>query len=134
VQRLGSTDTFKMDVRVICATNVRLIELSSTKQFRQDLYYRLAVFPIVVPPLRERSDDIEALAGHFLAKLSKDVAVPEKHLAASALAYLEQDRWTGNVRELQHALERAFILAGNDAQLRVEHFQQFGDGDGLREI
>lgn len=134
VQRLGSADVYKMDVRVVCATNVRLLELSSTKQFRQDLYYRLAVFPIFVPALRERIEDIPALAEHFLARLSRECALPKKHLTDSALAYLEQSPWAGNVRELQHALERAFILAGNEVQLHVEQFQPFGEGASLRGI
>jgi len=127
VQRLGSPDVYKVDVRVVCATNVRLLELVATKQFRQDLYYRLAIFPIGVPPLRERAEDIGALAEHFLAQLSRDIAVPAKYLAACALAFLERLDWAGNVRELHHALERAFILAGNETQLEVEHFQAFSE-------
>jgi len=119
---------------VICATNVRLLELSSTKHFRQDLYYRLAVFPIFVPALRERIEDIPALVEHFLARLSGECGMPEKHLTASALVYLEQSLWAGNVRELQHALERAFILAGNEVQLHVEQFQAFGEGGSIRGI
>lgn len=127
VQRLGSPDVYKVDVRVVCATNVRLLELVATKQFRQDLYYRLAIFPIVVPPLRERTEDIGALAEHFLAQLSREIAVQPKRLAASALALLGRLDWAGNVRELHHALERAFILAGNETQLEVEHFQTFSE-------
>jgi transcriptional regulator with GAF, ATPase, and Fis domain len=134
VQRLGSSDVYRVDVRVVCATNVRLRELVQRKQFRLDLYYRLEIFPIEVPPLRERSEDIAALAEFCLEKLSTEAGVPLKHLAGPALAYLQKAAWAGNVRELQHAIERAFILAGNDLKLGVEHFQPFGESSPLREI
>ena len=128
VQRLGSADVHRVDVRLVCATNVRLLDLLQAKQFRQDLYYRLAVFPIALPPLRERAEDLEPLANHFLSLLSEEHGLPGKQLSDSAAALLQQSRWDGNLRELQHALERAFILSGNEAVLRVEHFQMFGDG------
>ncbi len=134
VQRLGSSDVYRVDVRVVCATNVSLLELVQAKQFRVDLYYRLAVFPVALPPLRERTEDIPALSTHFLAELSDENTLPPKHLSAPALALLQQSHWAGNVRELQHAIERAFILSGNESQLRVEHFQQFEDATRLREI
>ena len=134
VQRLGSSDVYRVDVRVVCATNVRLLELARAKQFRLDLYYRLAIFPIVIPPLRERPEDVGALTEHFLSALSADAGMGAKYLSAPALNYLEKEAWVGNVRELQHALERAFILAGNDATLDVEHFQSFGENSQLREI
>jgi transcriptional regulator with GAF, ATPase, and Fis domain len=134
VQRLGSPDVYKVDVRVVCATNVRLLDLVPAKQFRQDLYYRLAIFPIAMPPLRERAEDIGALAGHFLAQLSADAALSPKRLGAGALAFLQQAHWAGNVRELHHSIERAFILAGNEPQLHTEHFQAFHEGIELREI
>ncbi len=134
VQRLGSSDVYRVDVRVVCATNVRLLELARARQFRLDLYYRLAIFPIVIPPLRERPEDVRALTEYFLAKLSADAEVPAKYLSTTALSYLEKAAWAGNVRELQHAIERAFILAGNDVKLSVEHFQAFGESSQLREI
>ncbi len=134
VQRLGSSDVYRVDVRVVCATNVRLLDLVRRKQFRLDLYYRLAIFPIAVPPLRERPEDVCALAEHFLEKLSLEAGVPLKHLARLALALLQKAAWAGNVRELQHAMERAFILAGNGLNLGVEHFQPFGESSELREI
>lgn len=117
VQRLGSSDTHHIDVRIICATNVRLADLVQAKQFRQDLFYRMAVFPIPVPPLRERSEDVGALADHFLAKLSAGVDAPAKCLTLPALELLQRTYWAGNVRELQHALERVFILSGNESQI-----------------
>jgi len=127
VQRLGSSDVYRVDVRVVCATNVNLLELTRAKQFRLDLYYRLAIFPVWMPPLRERLEDVRPLAEFFLEKLCVEDAVPRKHLSAEALAYLGAAEWPGNVRELQHAIERAFILAGNDLALSVEHFLPFGD-------
>jgi transcriptional regulator with GAF, ATPase, and Fis domain len=127
VQRLGSSDVYRVDVRVVCATNVNLLELTRVRQFRLDLYYRLAIFPVLMPALRERLEDVRPLAEHFLEKLCADDAMPEKHLSAAALAYLEKSEWPGNVRELQHAIERAFILAGNDVELSVGHFQPFSD-------
>ncbi|HEY2461229.1 MAG TPA: sigma-54 dependent transcriptional regulator [Candidatus Acidoferrum sp.] len=127
VQRLGSSDVYRVDVRVVCATNVRLLELVQAKQFRMDLYYRLAIFPIEVPALRNRVGDVSVLADYFVTKLATETAVPPKYLTASALRFLEQGKWAGNVRELQHAIERAFILAGNDPQLSLEHFQAPGE-------
>jgi DNA-binding NtrC family response regulator len=131
VQRLGSSDVYRVDVRVIAATNVRLSELVHSKQFREDLFYRLAVFPIAVPPLRDRLEDIPALAAHFLQKLCSEIDVPAKTLGAKALDYLRQRAWAGNVRELQHVMERAFILSGNAAHIAPEYF---GDRLGIREI
>lgn len=123
VQRLGSSDVHRVDVRVVCATNVNLLELVRAKQFRQDLYYRLNIFPVAIPPLRDRRDDIENLAAHFLEILSAEVELPKKQLSAAALALLQKGEWAGNVRELQHTIERAFILSGNDVEIGAEHFQ-----------
>jgi transcriptional regulator with GAF, ATPase, and Fis domain len=83
VQRLGSSDVYRVDVRVVCATNVRLLDLVQRKQFRLDLYYRLEIFPIAVPPLRARTEDIAPLARHFLEKLSLEAGVPNKYLAVA---------------------------------------------------
>jgi transcriptional regulator with GAF, ATPase, and Fis domain len=134
VQRLGSSEVYRVDVRVVCATNLHLPDQIHTKQFRQDLYYRLAIFPLVVPPLRERAEDIGVLSAHFLAQLSADNEVPCKYLTASALELLQHSAWGGNVRELQHVIERAFILAGNETTIRFEHLQSFGGKKELREI
>ena len=115
VQRLGSSDLFRVDVRVVAATNADLAELSARKQFREDLFYRLSVFPIELPPLGERREDIAALAHHFLRKLFSGCQAPA--LAAESLRLLEGHSWPGNVRELQHVLERASILAEGGAIL-----------------
>jgi DNA-binding NtrC family response regulator len=122
VQRLGSSDVFRVDVRVISATNIDLSRSVHQKLFRQDLYYRLAVFPIELPPLRQRKEDIVPLARHFLESLCRQAEYPSKEMSPSAAAALRQYSWPGNVRELQHAIERAFILAGEERQLRQAHF------------
>jgi transcriptional regulator with GAF, ATPase, and Fis domain len=133
VQRLGSSEVFRVDVRVVCATNMHLLDQIHTKQFRQDLYYRLAIFPLVVPPLRERTEDIRVLCTHFLAQLAADNEVPCKYPTASAMELLQNSAWEGNVRELQHVIERAFILAGNENTIRFEHLQPFSGKSELRE-
>ena len=122
VQRLGSSDVFRVDVRVISATNIDLLRSVHQKLFRQDLYYRLAVFPIELPSLRQRREDILPLAAHFLERLCEQAEYPSKEISPAAAAVLWQYAWPGNVRELQHAIERAFILAGDDRQLRPAHF------------
>jgi len=122
VQRLGSPDVFRVDVRVIAATNADLRERIKRAEFRRDLFYRLSVFPIRIPTLQERPDDIVALAYHFLAQLCRRAKLPQKALHPPVHALLLQHSWPGNVRELQHAVERAFILADEDPLLRAEHF------------
>ncbi|HET7108481.1 MAG TPA: sigma-54 dependent transcriptional regulator [Candidatus Acidoferrum sp.] len=122
VQRLGSADLHRVDVRVICATNVNLGALVEAKHFRMDLYYRLEVFPIELPPLQSREGDIEKLAEHFLGGLSSESGMRGKRLSEEALAELRRRAWPGNVRELQHALERAFILSGEEEELTGQHF------------
>ena len=131
VQRLGTSDLCRVDVRVLCATNGSLPDLVRLKRFREDLFYRLAVFPITVPPLRERLEDIAALAAFFLARLCRAVGVAEKYLSAAALDFLQHSRWAGNVRELQHLLERAFILSGNEPQIFPE---SFGERNAMMEL
>jgi Nif-specific regulatory protein len=125
---------FRVDVRVISATNIDLLRSVHQKMFRQDLYYRLAVFPIELPPLRQRRGDIVPLASHFLHSLSEQTEYPSKEISPSAAAYLRQYSWPGNVRELQHAIERAFILAGDERQLRPCHFSLSEAGPAVREI
>jgi len=127
IQRLGSSDVFRVDVRVVCATNINLVQSVKQRTFRQDLYYRVAVFPIELPPLRERIEDIGPLAERFLADLCREAEVEPKRLSASSIALLRQTHWAGNVRELQHAVERAFILSGTEPHLHVEHFSSVAD-------
>jgi transcriptional regulator with GAF, ATPase, and Fis domain len=116
VQRLGGNDNLKVDVRVIAATNADLLKLVSERRFREDLYYRLAVFPIHLPPLRDRIGDLEELAVASVAKYD-----PRLSLSREALQVLERHRWRGNVRELRNAIERATILAGSGRDIKAEH-------------
>jgi len=134
VQRLGSSDVFRVDVRVISATNIDLLRSVHQKLFRQDLYYRLAVFPIELPPLRQRREDIIPLASHFLDSLCEQTEYPSKEISPFAAAILRQYSWPGNVRELEHVIERAFILAGDDRQLRPAYFSLPETGLPVREI
>jgi len=122
LQRLGSADTVRADVRVVAATNLDLEQRVKDGQFRQDLYYRLAVFPIELPPLRERLQDIAPLAEHFLDLLCRQARVVAKSFSSAARMLLESQPWTGNVRELQHWVERAFILSEDELALTPRHF------------
>lgn len=117
VQRLGSSDVFKVDVRVIAATNADLQKKVASGEFRKDLFYRLSVFPIMLPPLRSRKDDIPGLANHFLEMLERRPI----GLSTEAAAVLEAYDWPGNVRELKHVIERAIILAENDQTIGARH-------------
>lgn len=120
VQRLGSADLFRVDTRVIAATNADLQQKVKEKQFREDLYYRLAVFPLELPALDTRSDDVLPLAQHFLESLCRQNGVEPKAIHPEAAAALKRHSWPGNVRELQHSMERAFVLSDGNAQIRPE--------------
>jgi DNA-binding NtrC family response regulator len=110
VQRIGSNKTIDVDVRVISATNLPLYEMTAERKFRQDLLYRLNTVEIRMPSLRERSDDIPALCDHFLRIYGKKYKRPGMKIEKSILAKLKKYAWPGNIRELQHAIERAVIL------------------------
>ena len=113
VMRVGGSTPISVDVRIIAATNRSPEEAVRSGQLREDLYYRLNVFPIAVPPLRTRSDDVEALALHFLAELNQ--RAPEaKRWTVAALEQLKQNQWPGNVRELRNVVQRAFILCDDE--------------------
>ena len=124
LQRVGENELIRVDVRIIAATHQHLEKRASEGTFRLDLYHRLAVFPLDVPALRDRRDDIAGLAEHFLERLGR--SAPRKRLSASALEVLKGHGWPGNVRELAHVLERATILAGDSAVLRVEEIRLHG--------
>jgi DNA-binding NtrC family response regulator len=117
LERLGGTSSTTVDVRVIAATNRDLEAAAAAGEFRRDLYYRLAVFPIRIPALRERGDDVELLAEHFLERFRRELRKPRLGLAADARAALRRHTWPGNVRELQNAMERAAIL--NEGEIRA---------------
>jgi len=110
-ERVGGSETVKVDVRVVSATHRDLERLIADGKFREDLYYRLNVFPITLPPLRERQSDIPMLAEHFAQKYAPGSGKPVRGLDASALAALAGYPWPGNVRELENVIERALILA-----------------------
>jgi formate hydrogenlyase transcriptional activator len=111
IERLGSTRTQKVDVRVIAATNRDLARMVADGSFRSDLYYRLSVFPVDVPPLRERADDVPALVGYFVQKFSKSLRRQVTTIPATTMAALQAWPWPGNIRELQNLIERAVILS-----------------------
>jgi len=121
VQRLGSSDTLRVDARVIAATNASLPHRVKEGRFRDDLYYRLGVFPIEIDPLRLRREDIAPLSEGFLEFFSQEANVSAKTFSTSAARALEQYSWPGNVRELRQVIERAFILAEEQHELLPEH-------------
>jgi DNA-binding NtrC family response regulator len=114
--RVGASAEYSCDVRVIAATNRCPLTAVQTGQLREDLLYRLAVFPIDLPPLRNRGDDVELLANHFLSELNLQ-AMTQKRLSAHARMTLKQHSWPGNVRELKNCIERAFILGDTVLEL-----------------
>ncbi|HZD41875.1 MAG TPA: sigma 54-interacting transcriptional regulator, partial [Terriglobales bacterium] len=111
LERVGSSETLKVDVRVIAATNRDLNELVKGGSFRLDLYYRLNVFPLDAPPLRQRNGDIPLLASFFLNKFSKKLGKEVRAVSQTAMDNLSKYAWPGNVRELQNVIERAVVLA-----------------------
>jgi two-component system response regulator HydG len=110
IERVGESRRRKIDLRVIAATNKDLYQLVRTGEFRQDLYYRLKVFPIDVPPLRQRKEDIPLLASHFIAQQNKKTDKQIQGLSQTALRLFMDHAWPGNVRELENAIEHAFVL------------------------
>jgi DNA-binding NtrC family response regulator len=110
-ERVGGTQSIEVDVRIVVATNRDLAVRIREKLFREDLYFRISAVPLTIPPLRDRADDIDILADHFLEKFSRELGKPLLTLSAEARLRLREYPWPGNVRELQNALERAVILA-----------------------
>jgi transcriptional regulator with PAS, ATPase and Fis domain len=111
IKKVGGTENIKVDVRVIAATNQSLEPLVKSGKFREDLFDRLNVVTIPLPPLRERKEDIPLLANHFLQKFSEENHKNISHISPEALGILTQYSWPGNVRELEHTIERAVILS-----------------------
>ncbi len=111
ITRVGSTAVVRVDVRIVAACNKNLWEMVKNGQFREDLFYRLNVLTVELPPLRERGDDVLLLARHFLDQYSKENARPSRAFSAAAADVIRRYHWPGNVRELQHAVQRAVILA-----------------------
>jgi formate hydrogenlyase transcriptional activator len=110
-ERLGSTRTHQVDVRLVAATNRNLLEMVKRNEFRRDLYYRLNVFPVALPPLRERREDIPALVAHFVEIYSRRMAKQIDEVPAEALRIFVSYSWPGNIRELQNFIERSVILS-----------------------
>ena len=121
-QRLGSSEMVKLDVRVVSATNANLEERIDRGRFREDLYYRLNVVPLQLPPLRERAEDIPMLLDHFVEKVCRAEDLPRKRVAADALERLQEYPWPGNVRQLENTVERAIALSGDRPMLHLGDF------------
>jgi two-component system response regulator PilR (NtrC family) len=120
LRRVGGTEEIPVDVRIIAATNRDLGEMVRENQFREDLFYRISVIPLELPPLRHRRDDIPLLADHFLAKLNASIGRKIDRITDEALKKMEAYDWPGNVRELENAMERAFILETSN-ELSAQH-------------
>ena len=126
IRPLGGTSDIPVDVRLIASTNRDLMALVSEGKFREDFYYRVSVIPVHIPPLRERREDIDPLARHFLHKYSATMSKALRDFDAAALAALEAYAWPGNVRELENAIERAVALSEEDATVvRLHHLPEF---------
>jgi formate hydrogenlyase transcriptional activator len=124
-ERLGSSRTIRVDARVVAATNVNLPRLVDEKKFRGDLFYRLNVFPITVPPLRERPEDIPMLVHYFTNKYAQRMKKTIERIPAETMATLTAYRWPGNIRELQNLIERAVILSrGRVLEVRLAELKQ----------
>ncbi|MBI5043350.1 MAG: sigma-54-dependent Fis family transcriptional regulator [Nitrospirae bacterium] len=113
--RLGGNKPIKIDVRVVAASNRDLQKAISEQTFREDLYYRLSAFPIIIPPIRERHEDILPLAGHFLNIFAKEMSKDIKGFSKEAKKIILNHHWKGNVRELENCIERAVILCNGEA-------------------
>jgi DNA-binding NtrC family response regulator len=120
IDRVGGTNTIKVDIRIIAASNKNLEEAVTENTFREDLFYRLSVFPITIPPLRERKEDIPALVEHFMSKYAAELNISHKKIADDARDMLTNYSWKGNVRELENVMERALILCEGDTITQKE--------------
>ncbi|WP_240911268.1 sigma-54-dependent transcriptional regulator [Paludisphaera soli] len=120
IRRVGENEPFRVDVRVVCATNRDLREMVANDHFREDLFFRLNTFEIILPPLRERRYDIPELARHMLSRYAARRGLTETSISPEAVEVLTSHDWPGNIRELANAVERALILAGN-GPIRPEH-------------
>ncbi|MFH0931533.1 MAG: sigma-54 dependent transcriptional regulator [Candidatus Zixiibacteriota bacterium] len=141
-ERLGGTKTINIDVRVIAASNFDLKKAIEKKDFREDLYYRLSVFPIPIPPLRERREDISELADFFIRKYCLEMKKEKRALSKEALSLMDKYHWPGNVRELENTIERAIILC-EGKKILPEHLAirlpsnseiRLREGAGLKEV
>jgi DNA-binding NtrC family response regulator len=128
IERVGGTSSLHVDTRVVAATNRGLKAAVAARQFREDLYFRLSVFPITVPPLRDRGGDVPILAHHFVERFCRDLNKKPLSFSVAALDELRSHSWPGNVRELQNCIERAVILCDGD----TIHSRHLGLGNGVQ--
>ena len=129
LERVGGNETINVDVRVIAATNVDVRSAVEEGRFREDLYFRLNVIPIVVPPLRDRTTDIPLLIEYFLAKFCREHGLPDKHITTQGMEYLKSYPWPGNVRELKNVMERVSIMVPREL-IDEEDLRKYIDTDG----
>jgi two-component system response regulator FlrC len=127
VDRIGGSRPIAIDLRVLATTNRDLDAWVKKGAFREDLYYRLKVIDVVLPPLRERPGDVELLTQHFLKKFADEYARPARSVSDAALAWLKEQEWRGNVRELKNVIERA-VLISSRTKLEVQDFWEEGEG------
>ena len=125
-ERVGGTQTIKTDVKIIAATNLEIEKAIEDGSFREDLFYRLNIIPLQLPPLRERKDDIPLLAEHFIRKISKDLGIEPKRLEPGILDLFMRYHWPGNIRELEATLHRAIVMSNGDTMTRNEFYGLFG--------
>jgi len=123
ITRLGSNREIELDFRVICATNRPIGDMIKKELFREDLYYRISVLPIIIPPLRERKDDISLLTSHFISKYSKKLGSNVKGISQQAMQQLLAYSWPGNVREIENLIQRSMVSTRQDV---IEHFPDLG--------
>jgi formate hydrogenlyase transcriptional activator len=129
-ERLGGARTIRVDVRVVAATNQDLAQMVQDRRFRADLYYRLNVFPIALPPLRDRPEDIPLLVQHFMRKLAPRLNKELKYIPSEVMEVLRLHDWPGNIRELQNLIERAMILSpGPEFRLPPDEFKRLVKSD-----
>lgn len=122
-KKVGSQKTESVDVRVIATSNKNIAQAIKNKEFREDLYYRLNVFPIYIPPLRERKDDIPILANYFVIKFAHEYGMSEKTISKEVIDYLNSHTWKGNVRELSNLIQRGVLMSGNDKEISIYHIK-----------
>ncbi|MEM2146783.1 MAG: sigma 54-interacting transcriptional regulator, partial [Candidatus Jordarchaeaceae archaeon] len=122
INRVGSAKEIDIDVRVIATTNRNILKMVEENTFRSDLYFRLNVFPIKVPPLRARIEDIPLLIEHFIKKFQAKYGYERKVVSSQTISVLMRQEWPGNVRQLENLIERAILYSGNEEVLTLEHF------------
>jgi Nif-specific regulatory protein len=126
-ERVGGTQTIKTDVKIIAATNLDIERAIDAGTFREDLYYRLNIIPLLLPPLRDRKDDIPVLTEHFMRKICRDLGIETKHLEPGVLDLFMRYNWPGNIRELEATLHRAIVMSNGDTITRNDFYGLFGD-------